>query len=160
MTTFRAHLKTLAQMVVLLAITAFVLAPPAVAQFTLKPPVTNSFHVACTNSVAIAQASAATTELVALTAGQNIYVCGFVVTQLGAAGPPTFKFVRGTGTNCGTGTADLTGVFNGSATAGAITTVAYGSGLGAVIVGAAGNALCITSTTTSPQAGVLTYAKF
>lgn len=162
MKTIRDYLK-IVSFGVLLASLAFVLAPvmEVQAQYTLKPIVSNSFQVNCTSSKAIAVSSATTTELVALVAGTNIYVCGFTVTQVGAAGPPTFKFVHGTGTNCASGTpADLSGVFSGSATAAAITTVTYGSGVGAVLVVPISRALCLTSTTSASQAGILTYAQF
>lgn len=114
----------------------------------------------CTG-VIVNQTSATTTELVALTAGQSVYICGFIISNTGVATTPaTFKLVYGTGTNCATGTTDLTGVFTGSTTAGDIATFAYGGGAGFIVKAPAGNAVCITSTTTQPQRGLLSYQKF
>jgi hypothetical protein len=107
------------------------------------------------------QTSAATTEVVALTAGQSIYISAFIVSNLGViTTPATIKFVYGTGTNCGTGTTDLTPVFTGSVTAGDVSTFTYGNGSAFVLKVPASNALCVTSTTTQPQRGVVTYQKF
>jgi hypothetical protein len=94
-------------------------------------------------TVKISATTAATTELVALAAGQIIYVCDFslsisqVVTTAN-----TIKFVYGTGVACATGTTDITGAFgSGGITAGAPITIS-GKGLKT----AAANALCITTT--------------
>ena len=143
-------------LVLTLALAAF----PVAAQYTLRPPVTNAVDISCDSSVVIAQASATTTELVALDAAKRIYVCGFVVNQVGAATAPTFRFVSGTGASCGTGTTNKTGVFSGDVGVGTATTVAHGNGKGLLFAGALGEAICITSTTTQAQAGVLTYAQF
>lgn len=49
------------------------------------------------------------TEFVAGVAGQRVYVCGVVLTSTGnAAG---FRLVSGTGTNCGTDTANVTQLY-------------------------------------------------
>jgi hypothetical protein len=107
----------------------------------------------------VSQASATTTEVVALTSGQSIYISGFILSSVGAAGPPTIKFVYGTGANCGSGTTDLTPVFTGSTTAGDIAVFSYGNGAAYVLKVPVSNALCVTSTTTSPQRGLVTYKK-
>lgn len=159
MTTLRKYMQV-GLIGIVFAVVGLVLAPTLPAQTTLRPVVTNSFEVNCTNSVVINSTSAATTQLVALSAGTQVHVCGFLVNQVGAATAPTFKFVQGTGTNCGTGTADLTGVITGAATAGVPATVAFGNGQGAILRTAVGGALCITTTTTEPQRGVLLYAQF
>src|SRR3954466_10975103 len=77
-------------------------------------PSNSGSEVRCDSSVIINQASAATTQLVALVAGKRIYVCGSLVNQVGATTAPTFKFVAGTGSNCVTGPTDLTGVISGA----------------------------------------------
>jgi hypothetical protein len=114
----------------------------------------------CNSFAVVNQTSATTTEVVALTAGQAIYVCGWAINVIGAAGPPTWKWVTGTGTNCGTGTADLTPVFTSTTTTTATENFVYGGGMGYVMKATAGGALCITSTTTTPQRGIVTYTKF
>jgi hypothetical protein len=114
----------------------------------------------CTSHVVVNQTSATTTQLVALTAGQSIYICGWSINVIGAAGPPTWKLVTGTGAACASGTADLTGTYSSTTTTTAVEHFAYGGGVGYVIKAPVSQAVCITSTTTSPQRGVLTYAKF
>lgn len=113
----------------------------------------------CDSSVAISQASATTTELVALTAGQSIYVCGWDINVIGAAGPPTWKLVYGTGANCGTGTTDLGGLHNSTTVTTAIEHFELASE-SYLLKGLVSNAVCITTTTTTPQRGTLFYAKF
>jgi hypothetical protein len=114
----------------------------------------------CTGSVIVNMTSATTTELVALTSGQSIYICGWSINVIGAAGPPTWKLVYGTGANCGSGTTDLTGTFTSTTTTTAVEQFVYGGGVGYVAKAPVSNALCITTTTTSPQRGILTYRKF
>jgi len=122
-------------------------------------PSSSSSEVRCDSSVIINQASATTTQLVALSAGKRIYVCHALVNQVGAATPPTFKFVTGTGASCATGAADLTGVITGGA-ASTVSNVPFGgNGLGFVFATPTGQALCITTTTTQAQKGILTYAQ-
>lgn len=108
---------------------------------------------ACDQQAAVTIAAGATTQVVALTAAQSIRVCSLAVTGDTAAG--TFKFVQGTGANCGTGTADISGTFN----VGVATNIAYGSGLGELFKTTAANALCIT-TVTSALNGLLSYTKY
>jgi hypothetical protein len=132
---------------------------PAAAQ--VQTPRTNAaVQVVCDQSVTISVSTATTTELVALDAAKRVYVCAFVLNSVGAAVAPTAQFVRGTGTACGTGTTALTGVLRGSVTVGEAETIAAGSGVGALFAVPKGSAVCLTSTTTQPQTGVLTYAQF
>lgn len=92
-------------------------------------------------------------ELVALTSGQTIYVCGYEMTVGGTA--PTYRFVYGTGTTCATGLTGLTGTY--LPVVGADDSYGPGSTVFATI---ASNALCMDTGGTSPSAqGVLTYVK-
>jgi len=109
-------------------------------------PVTNA-------SVAINISTATTTQLVALSAGQAIYVTAYNVI---AGGTGNITLVYGTGSNCGTGTTSLTGAYNLTAQAG----VAFGSGVGAVLVVPAGNALCATTSAAVQMSGSVAYAQF
>jgi hypothetical protein len=104
-------------------------------------------------SVPIATSTATTTQLVALVARQNIFVTSFNAVS---AGTNTFKLVYGTGTTCGTGTTDLTGVYTLVANG----YVSTGSGLGSVLVVPPGNALCIVTTQAVVLGGSLSYAQF
>jgi hypothetical protein len=113
----------------------------------------NRDPVLCTQSVAVTGAAAATVELVALSAGKRVYVCGFV---LNGAGATTATFKTGTGSACGSGTASLTGAMkfvDGSS-------VTYGGGPGYVMKSPAGNALCWTNSATVQVSGVVSYAQF
>ncbi|HYE86254.1 MAG TPA: hypothetical protein VEA16_07855 [Vicinamibacterales bacterium] len=130
------------------AIGAIVESPPAFAQ-----RVQFRDAVTCDSSVVVSMATATTTEMVALTADQRVHVCGFV---LSGAGATTAKFVRGTGTNCGTGTADVTAPFE----LGDNTNVSYGNGVGTVFRLPISQALCVTNSAAVQISGVITYAKF
>jgi len=113
----------------------------------------NRDPVLCTQSVAVTGAAAATVELVALSAGKRVYVCGFV---LNGAGATTATFKTGTGSACGSGTASLTGALkfvDGSS-------VTYGGGPGYVMKSPVGNALCWTNSATVQVSGVVSYAQF
>lgn len=102
--------------------------------------------------VSISLASAATTQVVALTSGQVIYVCGY---DFMAAGTVNVTFQQGTGTNCGTGT---------SAKSGSYPLVAQ-TGIARPNTGAvqwkvaSGNALCITLSAAVQVSGILSYVK-
>lgn len=122
-------------------------------------PSSSSNEIRCDSSVVINQSSAATTQLVALISGKRVYVCSALVNQVGAATPPTFKFVYGTGSNCGTGTTDLTGVITGGGASTATNVQFGGNGLGYVFATPASQALCITTTTTQAQKGLLSYTQ-
>lgn len=87
---------------------------------------------------------AANTQIVALTANQVVYVCGYFFTLTGTA--PTVQFVGGTGATCGTGTTNLTGVLlplTGSF-------IAAGNAGRAILVDGNGAALCLFITGTTP----------
>src|SRR3990167_7815092 len=73
--------------------------------------------ISCTDSVAIDGAASGNTELVALTASETIYVCGYSVL---AAGSVDFQLIYGTGTACATGETNLTGNYVLAAQAGIV----------------------------------------
>jgi hypothetical protein len=97
--------------------------------------------------------TATTTELVALTSGKKVYVTAWDAT---ANGTTTFKLVAGTGTNCGTGTTNLTAAYDWAAQSG----LTKGSGLGPVLVAPVGNAVCGVNSAAIHVAGSLAYTKF
>jgi hypothetical protein len=105
------------------------------------------------SSAAINVSTATTTQLVALSAGQKIYVTSFDVIA-GGTGNITFEY--GTGTNCATGTTTLTGAYNLIAQSG----IAKGNGLGPVLVVPASNALCVLTSAAVQMSGSLSYAQF
>ena len=123
-----------------LAALLFVFSGLAAAQVTVVNPCTTS---APRTNKAVALSSAATTEMVALTTGNVIYVCEFSMTiSQVVTTANTIKFVYGTGTACATGTTDLTGAYGtGGITAG-IPILVTGGGFKTPV----SNALCVTTT--------------
>jgi hypothetical protein len=109
--------------------------------------------VVCDSSVEIDTATSGNTELVALTAGDIIYVCGY---NWIAAGTVTVQLVYGTGSACATGETDLTGEMQFTTQTG----VSYGGAWGPVTQTAVANALCIELSDTVSVDGILTYAKY
>lgn len=107
----------------------------------------------CPSTATVSVTAGNTTEIVALTASQIIRVCSFAV-SMSAAG--TAKFVYGTGTNCGTGQADITAAINLGTTTPLAMTASAGS---SVLRTIASNALCVTAATGNVT-GFVTYAKF
>lgn len=114
----------------------------------------------CDQQVVINQTSATTTQLVALSGTTRIRICAYEIAAIGAAGPPTWKFIDGTGAACVTAPSDITGVMSSTTTTTEISHFGQGNGLGEILRTRAGNALCITTTTTSPQRGWISYAQY
>lgn len=108
----------------------------------------------CPSTAVVNVSAAATTEIVALTAAKTIRVCSFAITVDTAA--TTAKFVYGTGTNCGSGTADITGAMRFVDEGGMALSAPAG---GSLFRTASANALCLTAAT-GAVTGFVTYAKF
>lgn len=106
----------------------------------------------CSSSAAVSVTAGNTTEIVALSGSTIIRVCGFSISA--SANSSTAKWVRGTGTNCGTGTADITAAY---AMSGSQPFSSYGNP--EVFRAAAGNALCLTAVTGNIT-GVVSYARY
>lgn len=136
----------IARLIAIAALAAVVLAPAAAQTPTYQG------EGQCPFTATVAVSAGATTQLVALAAGKRVRVCSFSV-SLSAAG--TFKFVQGTGTNCGSNTADLT----------AAQTLATGtplslSGMGPPLFRTlAARALC-GAAVTGNAAGWITYGQY
>lgn len=101
----------------------------------------------------ISMSSATTTEMVALSGSTKIYATSYDII---AGGTTNVTFVYGTGSNCGTGTTSLAGLYALTAQAG----IAKGSGLGPVLVVPAGNALCVINSASVAIGGSLSYTQF
>jgi hypothetical protein len=112
---------------------------------------TNDRDFSCPNTLAVSVAAMGPTEIIPLTAGQTIRVCSFIATTA-AMVPLDVSFVRGTGTNCGTGTATV-------ATLSSITAVDLFAQAAPLTV-TAGNALCLTNSATTAFTGVVIFAKY
>jgi len=103
-----------------------------------------------TNSIQIAGTVAASTRIVTGAVGKQIYVTGLILTPVATS---VVTFTTGTGTNCGTNTASVTGAM----TFAAGQEVNWGTGNGALLVLPTAFDLCITiATAVAP--GALAYS--
>lgn len=102
----------------------------------------------CTGSVAVSVSGAGNTELVAAAVAKKVRICHVSLT---AAGPVDIKFTNGTGVNCGTGTADLTGLYRSTLT------LALDLYEKAALRTGTGNALCINLSGAVAVSGLLMY---
>ena len=64
--------------------------------------------IQCNAAAQYSSSVAGTTQLVPLATGKAIYICGY---DISAAAGSTLQLVYGTGSNCGTGTANVTPAF-------------------------------------------------
>lgn len=108
---------------------------------------------ACDQSAQAAIAATATTQLVALVSGRRVRVCSYQISA--ANSTSTAQFVEGTGTNCGTGTANLSPAFNMAANSG----YTRGSGIGELFATSTANALCLSVTAGTAYVWI-TYAVY
>jgi hypothetical protein len=110
-------------------------------------------NLVSTNSVPIAISTATTTQLIALAASKSIAITSLNII---ATGTGNIQFVYGTGSNCGTGQANLTGNYNLTAQAG----LAFGDGIAPILIIPPGNALCAVTSASVGIAGSVSYAQF
>jgi hypothetical protein len=119
----------------------------------------NLNNVICNNSATVNISTATTTRLVDNTANADsptrIYVCSANLTVIGTATANTVKFQYGTGSTCGTGTADLSGPFTGAATAGVPLALVLNYPFKPVPVG---NSLCAVTTQAGVVSGTVVYS--
>lgn len=107
----------------------------------------------CDSSAFLNMSTATTTEIVALTASQSIRVCSYRVM---AGGTTNVKFVRGTGSNCGTGQADVSATWPLTTQTG----LAPSGGISPIYVVTSANALCVTSSAAVTLAVEVSYTKY
>lgn len=107
---------------------------------------------ATTNQISVTGTVAVATRIVTGVAGKSIYVTAVTIVPVATS---VVTFTTGTGTNCGTNTANVTGAMTFSA--GQV--LAKGSGYGAIWVLPAGFDLCITIATAAAP-GSLAYSIF
>ena len=110
--------------------------------------------IGCDSSVAISTASSGNTELVALTSGMTVYVCGYMIV---GDGDVDVQIIYGTGTACATGETDLTGAMPIASSGGGM---AESSSFWRGMKSAASNALCIELSAAVQVSGILYYTKF
>lgn len=104
--------------------------------------------------------TATTTQIVALSAGKQIFLCEWTLTiNSSATTASSMQWEFGTGASCGTGTTVLTGTMGTEqAAAGAGILIVNGPFSGSTLVVPAGNALCIvTAGTTVALHGQVTF---
>jgi hypothetical protein len=118
---------------------------PAAAQQSVVTPATSA-------SIPIAGTVAAATKIVSGAAGKSIYVTAIALVPVATS---VVTLTSGTGTNCGTNTANVTGAM----TFNAGQVLAVGDGFGAVLVVPQGADLCLTIATAAAP-GSLSYAQF
>ena len=107
--------------------------------FTATPPTVTQAQIPC-NATAIYDASTSgATQLVAGTATQQIFICGF---NIFSGGTVNVDLVYGTGSTCGTGTIKITPAYEFTAQTGIVDHVAIFNGLTAV---PESNNLCINT---------------
>lgn len=133
--------KLLAALLILLG-----LASAALAQQSVFVPAT-------TVQIPIAGTVAASTQIVAGVAGKRIYVTNVNMVPVATS---VVTFTTGTGTNCGTSTASITGAMTFTTGNQPLT---LGVGNGAVFVLPVGFSLCVTIATAAAP-GSLAYAIF
>lgn len=98
-------------------------------------------------------ATASAKELVPLSSGKTVYVCGF---EMHAAGVTTVTLVYGTGTNCGTGVQNVTDDFHFGALDGMVSRAPSWQGMKT----AASNALCVKNSSTNAVDGGVYWTQF
>lgn len=123
--------------------------PIVVAQRDSSGNVQTEFQ--CDQQAAFDLTGSGNTEIVPLTGGQTIRVCHV---SLAAASALDLRFTRGTGTNCGTGTANVSGLYRN------ITALALDPTNKAPMRSASGEALCINQSAAVNSGGIVIFAKF
>jgi hypothetical protein len=105
----------------------------------------------CSSQAAVTFNTAGTTQIVAAPSGGSIRIC-----HLSFAGPATanIQFVSGTGANCGTGTANISGLYQN------VSTLAFNLGIQSPITVPAGQGFCISSSNTTAFGGLIVYTVF
>jgi hypothetical protein len=110
--------------------------------------------ISCTNTAVYDASTNGATQLVAASANARIYVCGYVIWSAATA---NVGLQSGTGTNCGTGTVNLTPAYRIASTTGAgITALGNYQGLSTTL----NQALCINSSAGVAVQAMVYYAQY
>lgn len=110
--------------------------------------------VVCNASASYDASSNGATQVVALTSGKSIYVCGYSMLVGGTA--TNVSLVYGTGTNCGTGQVALTPAWQFPANGGISDSYPFGN----AILTPNGQALCVKTSAGNAVQVLIRYAKF
>lgn len=109
--------------------------------------------IGCDNSIPYDASTSGSTQLVALSSGKTIYVCGYTIHS---AGTVNVELDYGTGTACATGTTKMTPAYQTTAQDGAVDGGTFFRGMKS----AASNAVCIKTSGAVAVQAVLYYAQF
>jgi hypothetical protein len=110
--------------------------------------------IACDSSIVYDASTNGSTQLVGLTSGQTIYVCGYSI-GVGAVAT-NVKLTYGTGTACASGTTSLTPAYQFAANGGVTDRSPFYSGMKTAVA----NELCINTSAGNPVQAVVYYTKF
>lgn len=91
------------------------------------------------------------TQIIAASGSTTIRICHI---SFSTTAPEDIKITRGTGSNCGTGTADVTGLYKGSQS------LALDFQPTAALRGAASGAICLNQSASQALGGIVIYAQF
>lgn len=109
--------------------------------------------IACDSTVIYDASTSGSTELVALSSGKSIYVCGYSII---AGGTVNVKLISGTGTACATGSSNKTPAYQLTAQAGISDGAPFFRGLKTAV----SNALCINASAGVAAQAIVYYAQF
>lgn len=107
---------------------------------------------ACGANPIVTTTSSGAIQIIA--AGKTIRICSVVFQVSQSASPVDFSLVTGTGTNCGTGQAQLTQVFYGSASIIQVYSLVYGDSSPLNVVGNTAVCLLLSGVPTKASAQV------
>jgi hypothetical protein len=124
---------------------------PTQAQQSAQNNTDTRCNTAAPTTIAINTATSGNVELVALSAGKRVYVCGFSLDNDTAT--TGLQFIHGTGTACATDEADLTGVYT-------VASLTFPNSGATIFATTAGNAFCIELSTNTQVNGQLTYVQY
>lgn len=112
-------------------------------------------EIVCDNSTVYDASTSGPTQLVALSSGKTIYVCGYAITVGGTATNVNLSY--GTGTACATGTTKLTPAYQIIANGGIVD---HASNHWGGMKSAASNALCINSSAANAVQATIYWTQF
>jgi len=123
--------------------------PVAIASNQSAIPTTSAPSVACPNQALFNLSGSGNTQIVAASGSTKIYICHI---SFATGAPEDVKLTTGTGSNCASGTADLTGLYK------SVSAIALDQEL-APIITAASQALCISQSAVQALGGIVIYGQ-
>jgi hypothetical protein len=124
---------------------------PTQAQQSAQNNTDSRCGTAAPTTIAINTATSGNVELVALSAGKKVYVCGFSLDNDTAT--TGLQFIHGTGTACATDEADFTGVYT-------VAALTFPNSPATIFATGTGEAFCIELSTNTQVNGQLSYVQY